>query len=156
MVEPIHTAVRGRARYRVEGLQGCSLLKDHLMIGLSSHEAVVEVSSSTVTGNLLVRFNSGNDFKAIAALIELLVAEYRAGVSRKPEAFRATDPARGAPAVRSRSLAPVAATGHRQGERRALFPKPHPIPAGRALAHHAQHRGGSQIEVCPSEGPRPS
>lgn len=97
MVEPIHTAVRGRARYRVEGLQGCSLLKDHLMIGLSSHEAVVEVSSSTVTGNLLVRFNSGNDFKAIAALIELLVAEYRAGVSRKPEAFRATDPARGAP-----------------------------------------------------------
>lgn len=97
LVEPIHTAVRGRARYRVEGLQGCSLLKDHLMIGLSSHEAVVEVSSSTVTGNLLVRFNSGNDFKAIAALIELLVAEYRAGVSRKPEAFRATDPARGAP-----------------------------------------------------------
>ena len=59
LVEPIHTAVRGRARYRVEGLQGCSLLKDHLMIGLSSHEAVVEVSSSTVTGNLLVRFNSG-------------------------------------------------------------------------------------------------
>lgn len=97
MVEPIHTAVRGRARYRVEGLQGCSLLKDHLMVGLSSHEAVVEVSSSTVTGSVLVRFNSGNDFKAIAALIELLVAEYRAGVSRKPEAFRATDPARGAP-----------------------------------------------------------
>lgn len=97
LVEPIHTAVRGRARYRVEGLQGCSLLKDHLMIGLSSHEAVVEVSSSTVTGSVLVRFNSGNDFKAIAALIELLVAEYRAGVSRKPEAFRATDPARGAP-----------------------------------------------------------
>lgn len=109
MVEPIHTAVRGRARYRVEGLQGCSLLKDHLMVGLSSHEAVVEVSSSTVTGSVLVRFNSGNDFKVIAALIELLVAEYRAGVSRKPEAFRAAKTARlgPAPPVVAPSLQPL-------------------------------------------------
>jgi Ca2+-transporting ATPase len=53
---------------------------------LSKHEAVTEVSPSAVTGNVLVRFNSGNDYKAIAALIESLVHEYRGVVPGKPDA----------------------------------------------------------------------
>jgi Ca2+-transporting ATPase len=90
MVQPIHTAVKGRARFRVEGLHGCRPLKDHLVARLSEHGSIIEVSPSTVTGKVLVRFNGGNDFRAITSLIESLVQEYhgsaprKAGLSTKP------------------------------------------------------------------------
>ncbi|MHC1743900.1 MAG: HAD-IC family P-type ATPase [Syntrophobacteraceae bacterium] len=76
MVQPIHTAVKGRARFKVEGLHGCGRLKEHLLSRLSEESGVTEVDPSTLTGNVLVRFNSGADFKRIAATIEALVQEY--------------------------------------------------------------------------------
>jgi Ca2+-transporting ATPase len=76
MVRPVHTVLKGRARYKVEGLSGSRGLQEHLEAALSSHEAIIEVSSSTATGNILVRFNSGNDFKSIGQIIESLVREY--------------------------------------------------------------------------------
>ncbi len=84
MVRPVHTAVKGRARFKVEGLHGCRALQDHLESRLSRNEAVIKASSSTVTGSVLVQFNSGNDFKAIASLIERLVDEFATGRAAEP------------------------------------------------------------------------
>ncbi len=81
MVRPVHTVLKGRARFNVEGLSGSRGLQEHLEAGLSSHEAILEVSTSTTTGNILVRFNSGNDFKSIGEIIESLVREYNGGDS---------------------------------------------------------------------------
>jgi Ca2+-transporting ATPase len=77
MVRPVHTTVKGRARFKVKGLHGCRALKDHLESRLSQHEAISEVSSSTWSGNVMVRFDSSNDLKYIASLIESLIREYR-------------------------------------------------------------------------------
>ncbi len=90
MVRPIHTAVQGRARFRVQGLHGCPQLKDHILSKLSGHDFITEASPSSVTGNVLVRFNSGNDFKKIAALIESLVHEYRMSLKSQPHRFEET------------------------------------------------------------------
>lgn len=79
MVRPVHTAVEGRARFKVEGLYGSRGLKDHLESELSRHEAIIGVSSNTWSGNVLVRFNSGSDFHGIAELIESLVRKYKNG-----------------------------------------------------------------------------
>lgn len=75
-VRPIHTAVRGRARFRVGGLHGSCRLRDHLRARLSGQSGITEVSPSSLTGNVLVRFNSGGDVKQIAATLERLVEEY--------------------------------------------------------------------------------
>ncbi len=76
-VRPVHTAVKGRARFKVRGLQRCPALRNHLTAGLARQEAVFGVSASTVTGSVVVEYNSGNDFNSIANLIESLVMEYR-------------------------------------------------------------------------------
>ncbi|MDR3555756.1 MAG: HAD-IC family P-type ATPase [Syntrophobacteraceae bacterium] len=76
MVRPVHTALNGRARFKVEGLCGSRPLQEHLEAGLSRHEAIIGVSSSTTTGNVLVTYNSGNDFRSIATIIESLMGEY--------------------------------------------------------------------------------
>ncbi len=76
VVKPAHVAVKGRARFEVAGLRGSNALRDHLTGSLSKHETIIEASVSAMTGKVLVRFNSGNDFKTIAALIESLVREY--------------------------------------------------------------------------------
>lgn len=77
MVEAIHTAVNGRARYRVEGLYRSEPLKKLLEVRLSQNRDVTHVSASALTGNLLVCFNSDNTPHSIAAIIEDIVVEYR-------------------------------------------------------------------------------
>jgi P-type Ca2+ transporter type 2C len=77
MVRPVHTAVKGRARFKIQELCGSQELQDYLESALSRHEAVIGVSTSTRTGSVLVRYNSGHDFHAITAIIESLVREYR-------------------------------------------------------------------------------
>lgn len=77
MVRPIHTSVKGRARFKVKGLHGCLPLKAHLAARLSQEEFVTQVSASHETGNVLVLFNSGNDFHRVREVIESLVIEYR-------------------------------------------------------------------------------
>lgn len=83
MVRPIHSAVRGRTRFKVDGLYGCRQLKDLLVSNLPKHESILEASPSFVTGNVLVHHNSGQDIKQIAAIIESLVLEYRGAEPRE-------------------------------------------------------------------------
>ncbi|MBN1105286.1 MAG: HAD-IC family P-type ATPase, partial [Deltaproteobacteria bacterium] len=69
MIFPIHTKVPGRARYRVKGLYGSAPMKRVLETGLSSHQAVLHVSASTTTGNILVLFHTSKNHRQIAAFV---------------------------------------------------------------------------------------
>ncbi|MEW6296165.1 MAG: HMA2 domain-containing protein, partial [Thermodesulfobacteriota bacterium] len=58
VVQAIHTAVPGRARYNVDGLYRSEALKKHLEARLAAYEEIHLVSANPVTGNVLVSFNS--------------------------------------------------------------------------------------------------
>ncbi len=76
LVTPVHTVVKGRARFKVRGLHGCLPLKNHLSAMLSRHRIITEFSASHETGNVLVLFNSGNDFNHVKVVIESIVHDY--------------------------------------------------------------------------------
>lgn len=75
-VEAIHTAVKGRARFKVRGLQGSTALKQYLERQLGAAVGVERVSASADSGNLLVLFNPKMGVGAIARLIQQLLFEY--------------------------------------------------------------------------------
>ncbi len=76
IVRTLHTAVDGRARYKVQGLQGSEDLKKYLELKLSEEKGITEVRANPTTGNLLVIFQPGRSFLALAAQIEGLVLEF--------------------------------------------------------------------------------
>ena len=78
MIRLLHAAVKGRARYKVDGLYRCEPLKAHLALKLAETQAISWFSASTLTGNVLIRFNSGSDPHSIASLVGLIVNEYHA------------------------------------------------------------------------------
>lgn len=57
LVRPIHTAVLGRARFHVQGLQRHADMKRRLEHRLATAAGVRHVSASTVTSNVLVHFD---------------------------------------------------------------------------------------------------
>ncbi len=77
MVETIHKAVSGRGRYRVEGLYGCEPLKQFIELRLAREKLINRVSASTLTGNVLVSFNSDNSHRSIGALLDKVLGEVR-------------------------------------------------------------------------------
>lgn len=76
MITAIHTAVQGRARYRVTGLYGSVTLKRLLEARLIEHAEIQEVSASTLTGNVLVHFRSDTSPVAVAALLADVMADH--------------------------------------------------------------------------------
>jgi Ca2+-transporting ATPase len=84
MVEAIHTAVAGRARFKVEGLYRDPSLEKLLEARLGRLKDIIRASANALTGNVLVCYNSDNTPQTIAALIEGIVNEYR---SQPPPAF---------------------------------------------------------------------
>jgi Ca2+-transporting ATPase len=77
MIQPIHTAVPGRARYKVEGLYRSESLKRHLEARVSAIDNIQAVSASTLTGNILVHFDPARHADEIIALLDGVVAEHR-------------------------------------------------------------------------------
>ncbi|MGB8990991.1 MAG: HAD-IC family P-type ATPase [Desulfobaccales bacterium] len=77
MVEAIHTAVAGRARFKVEGLYRDVSLEKLLDARLRRLKDVIRASANALTGNVLVCYNSGNTPQTIAALIEGIISDYR-------------------------------------------------------------------------------
>ncbi|MBI5444261.1 MAG: cation-transporting P-type ATPase [Deltaproteobacteria bacterium] len=80
-VRAVHTAVAGRARFRVEGLHssgdfGRRLEERFRVLGGFSY-----VSANALTGNVLLRYNSGRTAEDVAELLEAVVAELFAGSS---------------------------------------------------------------------------
>jgi Ca2+-transporting ATPase len=86
MIEAIHTAVAGRARYRVSGLYRDESLKRLLELRLARIKAITQVSANSLTGTLLVCYNSGNTHETIAGLIAEVVAEHQNHSSGTPPA----------------------------------------------------------------------
>lgn len=77
MVQSIHTAVKGRARFKVAGLYRSECLKKRLEARLSAKSGIIHISVNTLTGNVLVCFNSGNTHEKLALLIKDVVSEHR-------------------------------------------------------------------------------
>jgi Ca2+-transporting ATPase len=81
VVRIVNAAVSGRARYKVKGLYRCEGLKAHIEAGLAGNGAIIDACASTLTGNLLVRYNSGNHCQSIATLIQTILADYHAAAA---------------------------------------------------------------------------
>ena len=77
LVQPIHTAVKGRARFKVKGLYHSESLKQHLEFNLNQDSGIVKVLANPLTGNILIFFAPNRSFDHIAAPIEPLVLNYR-------------------------------------------------------------------------------
>ncbi len=76
LVQPLHTTVRGRGRYRVRGLYRSEPLRKYLEVCLSGEKGIGYASGNSLTGSFFVRFNSDNTHSSIAASIERLVREF--------------------------------------------------------------------------------
>lgn len=86
MITALHTAVKGRARYKVTGLYGSVPLKRLLETRLVEHAEIHEVSASTLTGNVLVRFHPDIGLATVAALLAGVMAAHRDTVQHRDSA----------------------------------------------------------------------
>ena len=85
MVQTVHATIPGRARYKVAGLYRSESLKNHLESGLSGWEGINHVSVNTLTGSVLVYFNSVNTPQAVALVIQNIVLEHKGNGSKQIE-----------------------------------------------------------------------
>lgn len=76
LVQSIHTAVRGRARFKVQGLKHSLSLKWYLEQRLSSQSGIQHVAASAVTGNVLVIFGDRWQIKEISNLIRTYLFDH--------------------------------------------------------------------------------
>ncbi|MFN6486784.1 MULTISPECIES: phosphatase PAP2 family protein [unclassified Nostoc] len=65
-VQAIHTAVKGRARYKVNGLYHSETLKRYLESRLLEQEIIFQARANSYTGNVLVIFSPEKSLNAIA------------------------------------------------------------------------------------------
>ena len=75
MVQAVHTSVKGRARYKVEGLYRSESLKQQIEQHFAQYKWILSVSINTLTGSVLVLFDSqnGNHASAVACLLKAVV-----------------------------------------------------------------------------------
>lgn len=83
-VVPVHTAVRGRARLYVDGLHRAPELVARIEAEISRVSGIEHISASSLTGKVLVRYNSGTALADIVALLERLVPERPAAPVPRP------------------------------------------------------------------------
>ncbi|MBM4287172.1 MAG: cation-transporting P-type ATPase [Deltaproteobacteria bacterium] len=86
MVQAIHTAVEGRARFKIPALYRCEPLREFLQIRLSQHHGngIRSFSANTLTGNALVYYYTTNTPETIALLLEKVVREYQVATGKLP------------------------------------------------------------------------
>ncbi|BAZ13494.1 phosphoesterase [Calothrix sp. NIES-4071] len=76
LITPVHTAVTGRARYKVRGLYSNKALKKYLESQLLQHKAIVRAICNCSTGNILVLYHPNFGQNAIAGLIQKIVSDF--------------------------------------------------------------------------------
>jgi Ca2+-transporting ATPase len=74
MIETIHDAVTGRARYRVSALYKSESLRKKIEGGLKHEAGIRHVSASALTGSVLVRFDAQRNSGDVARLIETFLS----------------------------------------------------------------------------------
>ncbi|WP_017742150.1 phosphatase PAP2 family protein [Scytonema hofmannii] len=82
LVQALHTAVKGRARYKVNGLYRSEAFKRYLELKLSNEKGIQQVSANQYTGNVLVLFTNDRSPNAIALLIQNIVFDYRQQIGK--------------------------------------------------------------------------
>lgn len=73
-VTPVHTAVRGRVRFRVAGLRAGQLLARTIERGLLVFPGVIQASASSGTGNVLVLHDENTSVQALTRHIGALLS----------------------------------------------------------------------------------
>jgi len=105
VIEAIHTKIEGRARFRVDGLFGSEHLKRLLEQRLRAEKDILSASANTLTGTVLVSYNSNNNHHTIAFLLEDILVESQ---DRSPGGSLAETHAAGpAPAPAKKKRLPV-------------------------------------------------
>ncbi len=94
LVQVIHAAIPGRARYKVAGLYGAASLGTRLEVRLAQMDGISYVSASSLTGNVLVCFEADTDPAVIAALIAKVLHEQQCSDPAQPPLSR---PSHGTP-----------------------------------------------------------
>lgn len=84
LVQAIHTAVKGRVRYKVHGLKHSEYLKKYLEFRLLNHKGIQQVRANPDTGNVIVIFQPSLSTNAIALLIEKIVRDYNKQSKKSP------------------------------------------------------------------------
>jgi undecaprenyl-diphosphatase len=83
-IQAIHTSIKGRARYKVNGLRNSQALKQYLEFRLSKEEDIIQASANHLTGNVLVLFYPDVNPQAMAWLLQNIVLEYRSDLKQLP------------------------------------------------------------------------
>ncbi len=76
VVETLHAAITGRARFRIRELYRCDSLKDHLERRLGADPSVISATANTLTSAVLLRYDSGATLGLIRSLVEKAVSEF--------------------------------------------------------------------------------
>lgn len=77
MIRIVHETIHGRTRYKVKELYRSQPWKEILEHKLAANDFVEEVSASIHTGNILIRYNSGNTPDSIAQLLASIISQTR-------------------------------------------------------------------------------
>jgi Ca2+-transporting ATPase len=77
LVHTVHDAIKGRTRFKVKGLYRSENLKRVVEEGLTKKGGITSVSASTLTGNVLVRYNSGQTAPDIAGILSEIILDHR-------------------------------------------------------------------------------
>ncbi|HYA38453.1 MAG TPA: HAD-IC family P-type ATPase [Candidatus Methylomirabilis sp.] len=73
-VRAVHTAVPGRARYRVERLYRSESLKRRIEADLAGKEGILSVSANILTGSVLILFERDRGLDRVTVLLNMVVA----------------------------------------------------------------------------------
>jgi P-type Ca2+ transporter type 2C len=76
VVETLHAAIAGRARFRIKELYRCDSLKHHLERKLDADPAVISAGANIFSSAVLVRYDSGATLDQIKSLVEKAVSEF--------------------------------------------------------------------------------
>ncbi len=77
LIRAVHTAVKGRVRFKVSGLYRSEALKRYIELRLSKLEFITQASANPLTGNVLVVFHPKFTLDAIASLLQGIILDYR-------------------------------------------------------------------------------
>lgn len=132
VIQAIHTAVRGRVRYTVPGLYGSEALKKRLESRLRTCVGIQDIAASTLTGNVLVRFQPDLSVEAVAALLGDVLTEHANAVHTYNGTQAGSVSANGA-----RPATPVPAASAAVASRSTIQPADMPAEAQREIPWHA-------------------
>ncbi|WP_414566720.1 MULTISPECIES: cation-translocating P-type ATPase [unclassified Anabaena] len=85
MIQAIHTAVKGRARYKVKELYQSPSLQKYLERSLASNPEIISVSANPLTSNILVFFTDKIRFNAITLIINNIVIDFKTKINSTPK-----------------------------------------------------------------------